>query len=88
MPQQRAGIILRGATIYDGTGSRPVTGDIAIDGDRITGLGRRLTASGAQIIDVRGLAVAPGFVDIHSHTDRVLLTNPRAEAKVRQGVTT
>ena len=86
--QQRAGIILRGATIYDGTGGPSITGDIAIDADRITGLGRRLTASGAQIIDLRGLAVAPGFVDIHSHTDRVLLTNPRAEAKVRQGVTT
>lgn len=84
----RASLILRGGTIYDGTGGRPITADVAIDGDRISGLGRRLNIAGAQIIDLRGLALAPGFVDIHSHTDRVLLTNPRAEAKVRQGVTT
>jgi N-acyl-D-amino-acid deacylase len=86
--ERRAAVILRGATIYDGTGNRPIVADVGIDGDRIMGLGRRLNDSGAQIIDLRGLALAPGFIDIHSHTDRVLLTNPRAEAKVRQGVTT
>ena len=84
----RARLILRGATIYDGTGGRPITADVALEGDRIIGLGRRLNVAGAEIIDLRGLALAPGFVDIHSHTDRVLLANPRAEAKVRQGVTT
>ena len=84
----RAGLVLRGATIYDGTGGRPIVGDVALEGDRITGLGRRLNVAGAEIIDLRGLALAPGFIDIHSHTDRVLLANPRAEAKVRQGVTT
>lgn len=86
--EPRAAIILRGAAIYDGTGARPLEGDVAIDADRITAVGRRLNVAGAHIIDLRGLALAPGFVDIHSHTDRVLLTNPRAEAKVRQGVTT
>jgi N-acyl-D-amino-acid deacylase len=86
--ERRASIILRGAAIYDGTGGRPIDGDVAIDADRITAVGRRLNVAGAQIIDLRGLALAPGFIDIHSHTDRVLLTNPRAEAKVRQGVTT
>src|SRR5688572_13803909 len=85
---QRAPLILRGATTYDGTGGRPIVGDVAIDGDRISGIGRRLNNPAAEVIDLRGLALAPGFVDIHSHTDRVLLTNPRAEAKVRQGVTT
>src|SRR5687767_2314341 len=85
---QRATLILRGATIYDGTGGRPIVGDVAIDGDRISGIGRRLNNPAAEVIDLRGLALAPGFIDIHSHTDRVLLTNPRAEAKVRQGVTT
>lgn len=84
----RARLILRGATIYDGTGGRPITGDLAVEGDRIVGLGRRLNLANAEIIDLRGLALAPGFIDIHSHTDRVLLTNPRSEAKIRQGVTT
>ena len=84
----RARVLLQGATIYDGTGRRPITGDVAVEGERIIGLGRRLPAQGAEIIDLRGLALAPGFIDIHSHTDRVLLANPRAEAKVRQGVTT
>jgi N-acyl-D-amino-acid deacylase len=84
----RSTVILRGATIYDGTGARPITADVAIEGDRIVGLGRRLNVASARIIDLRGLALAPGFIDIHSHTERVLLTNPRAEAKVRQGVTT
>ena len=86
--ERRVTIVLRGATVYDGTGGRPITADVAIDGDRIVGVGRRLSLSGAQVIDLPGLALAPGFIDIHSHTDRVLLTNPRAEAKVRQGVTT
>ena len=85
---QEATLLLRGATIYDGTGARPITGDVAITGDRITRIGRNLAAGRAEVIDLRGLALAPGFVDIHSHTDRVLLTAPKAEAKVRQGVTT
>ncbi len=55
---------------------------------RIAGVGPRLQASGARVVDLRGLALAPGFIDIHSHSDLVLLINPRAESKVRQGVTT
>jgi N-acyl-D-amino-acid deacylase len=80
--------VLRGATIYDGTGARPVSADIALLDDRIVGMGRRLQVAGAEEIDLRGLALAPGFIDIHSHTDTVLFRNPKAEAKIRQGVTT
>jgi N-acyl-D-amino-acid deacylase len=80
-------IILRNATIYDGTNTPPITGDVAIADDRITAIGRHLDVPGAEIIDLRGLALAPGFIDIHSHTDRVLLTNPFADVRVRQGVT-
>lgn len=87
-PAQTSRLILRGATIYDGMGGRPITADVALDGDRIVGLGRSLNVVGAETVDLRGLALAPGFIDIHSHTDRVLLRNSRAEAKVRQGVTT
>ena len=83
---RRADLVIRGGTIYDGTGGPPRTGDIAIDGDRITQIGRGL-AAGATEIDARGMAVAPGFIDIHSHADLSLLVNPRAESRVRQGVT-
>jgi N-acyl-D-amino-acid deacylase len=84
----RAQRVLRGATIYDGTGARPINADLALLDDRIVGMGRRLQVAGAEEIDLRGLALAPGFIDIHSHTDTVLFRNPRAEAKIRQGVTT
>src|SRR5262245_23542372 len=84
----RAQRVLRGATIYDGTGGAPIVGDVALDGDRIIGIGRNLNTSGAEEINLRGLALAPGFIDIHSHTDLVLFANPKAESKIRQGVTT
>ena len=80
--------LLRGALIYDGTGSPPVQADVAVAGDRIEAVGPRLDATGAEIADLRGLALAPGFIDIHSHSDLGLLVDPRAESKIRQGVTT
>src|SRR5690606_25003646 len=83
-----ADLLLRGALVYDGTGAPPVEADVRVSGDRIAGVGARLAARGAPEVDLRGLAVAPGFIDLHAHTDLVLLVNPRAESKVRQGVTT
>ena len=83
-----ASLLLKGGLVYDGTGSPPVEADVAVAGDRVSGIGRDLSEAGAEVIDVRGMAVAPGFIDIHSHTDRELLINPRAESKIRQGVTT
>ena len=83
-----ASIVLKGGLVYDGTGAPPVEADVAVDGDRISGMGPGLAEVGAVVIDIRGMALAPGFIDIHSHTDRVLLINPRAESKIRQGVTT
>ncbi|MXX56970.1 MAG: D-aminoacylase [Gemmatimonadetes bacterium] len=79
-------LVVRDGTIYDGTGGSPRSGDIAVDGDRITAVGE-VAAAGAVEIDARGMAVAPGFIDIHSHADLSLLVNPRAESRVRQGVT-
>lgn len=61
---------------------------MAIENDRIVAISPNLSTSGADVIDAAGLAVAPGFIDIHSHTDISLLVNPNAESKVRQGVTT
>jgi N-acyl-D-amino-acid deacylase len=84
----RADLVLRRATLYDGSGAAPVTGDVAVSGGRITGIADRLTTRGAEELDLNGLALAPGFIDIHSHTDLVLLRDARADSKVRQGVTT
>jgi N-acyl-D-amino-acid deacylase len=86
--QGRADIVLRRAHIYDGTGAAPRAGDVRLAGGRIAEIAQRITARGADEVDLNGLALAPGFIDIHSHTDLVLLRDPRADSKVRQGVTT
>ena len=84
--KRQSDLVLRGGTIFDGTGGPPRSGDVAITGDRISEVGR-VDATGAVEIDARGMAVAPGFIDIHSHADLSLLVNPQAESRVRQGVT-
>ncbi len=84
----RAEILLRGGVVYDGTGAPPREADVAIAADRIEAVGAALEAPGAEVIRVDGLAIAPGFIDIHSHSDLMLLVDPRAQSKVRQGVTT
>lgn len=83
-----ADLLLRRALVYDGTGRTPVESDVRVSGGRIVELGPRLARAGADELELAGLALAPGFIDIHSHTDRVLLRDPRADSKVRQGVTT
>ena len=81
-------ILIRGATVYDGGGGPPVEADVAIRGDRIVAVGRDLGPHAAtRVIDARGLAAAPGFVDIHGHSDYHLLLTPTAESAVLQGVT-
>ncbi|MEJ7637617.1 MAG: amidohydrolase family protein [Singulisphaera sp.] len=82
-------IVIRGGKVVDGTGNPWFLGDVAIRGDRIAVVGRvpRDARSGREI-DARGLVVAPGFIDIHSHSDWVLLEDGGAPAKIRQGVTT
>lgn len=86
--RQSDDIVLRGGLVFDGTGAPPFEADVAVAGGRIAAIGRSLARSGALEVDVRGLAVAPGFVDMHSHSDSPVLIDPRAAGKVRQGVTT
>ncbi|GMR13388.1 MAG: D-aminoacylase [Gemmatimonadota bacterium] len=89
-PGPRADLVLRRATLFDGTGAPGIQADVGITGDRISGIGAGAgpqVGTGAEEIDLAGLALAPGFIDIHSHADLSLLVNPRAESRIRQGVT-
>jgi N-acyl-D-amino-acid deacylase len=72
--------------LIDGTGAPPLHADLAIKDDRIVAIGR-IDAEGQTEIDADGLFVAPGFIDIHSHSDYTLLIDPRAVSAIRQGVT-
>ena len=80
-------LVIRRGKIIDGTGNPWFYGDVAVTGDRIAsrGTGR---SKGKREIDARGFVVAPGFIDMHSHSDWVLLEDGHAQSKIRQGVTT
>jgi len=80
-------LVLRGGSIVDGTGAPAVAGDVAISGERIVAVGV-VPGRGKAEIDARGLVVAPGFIDMHSHSDYLLLEDGAAQSKIRQGVTT
>jgi N-acyl-D-amino-acid deacylase len=84
----RYDVVLRGGHVIDGSGRAGVDADVGISNGRIGAVGRRLRDTGRREIDVKGLVVAPGFVDIHSHGDGTLWDDPRAESVVRQGITT
>jgi N-acyl-D-amino-acid deacylase len=81
-------LLFKGGTVVDGSGAPAARADVAVEGDRIAAVGPELTGEAARTIDARGLMVAPGFIDIHSHSDLVYDKCPSAESKVRQGVTT
>src|SRR5271166_6056533 len=81
-------VLIRGGLLLDGTGAAGRPGDIAIRDGRIAAIGDKLRGKAAKVIDAGGLAVAPGFIDIKTHSDFTLPINPKAESKVRQGVTT
>src|SRR5246127_3543035 len=81
-------ILIRGGTLIDGSGRPGEVGDVAVRDGRIAAMGRSLPEGAAKVIDAEGLAVTPGFIDIKTHSDFTLPINPKAESKVRQGVTT
>ena len=80
--------ILEGGTIYDGTGRPPFVADIGVAGGTIHKIGNLADSTSIERINVSDLAVAPGFIDLHTHSDFTLLVNGHAESQVHQGVTT
>jgi N-acyl-D-amino-acid deacylase len=87
--QEPVDILIRGGKIVDGTGNPWFEGEVAIRGDRIVSVSRPGGGPNARrTIDAHGLIVAPGFIDMHSHSDMTLLEDGSAPSKVRQGVTT
>ena len=81
-------VIIKGGTVYDGTGAEGRVTDIAIRGDRIAGIGDLANATAKTTIDARGLAVAPGFINMLSWSTESLIQDGRSESEIRQGVTT
>jgi len=81
-------VIIRGGTVYDGTGAAPRQADVAIRGDRIAAIGDLNTARARTIVDAKGLAVAPGFINMLSWSTESLIQDGRSQSEIRQGVTT
>lgn len=85
----RCDLIIRDATVIDGTGAPRFQGDVAVNGDRIMAVGDLSAATGQREVIATGLALAPGFIDAHTHDDRAVLCGPACQhCKVSQGVTT
>jgi N-acyl-D-amino-acid deacylase len=89
-PSRNIDIAIIGSLIFDGTGSEPFRSNIGISGDRIVAInkGTNIARGAKRTIDASGLAVAPGFVDTHGHSEFTLLADPRVEGKLFQGITT
>src|SRR5215510_15173337 len=81
-------VIVRGGTVYDGSGNLPRRVDVGIRGDKLATVGDLSAAKGKLEIDVKGLAVAPGFINMLSWSNESLLADGRSQSEVRQGVTT
>ena len=81
-------LIIRGGEVLDGTGAPSRPADLAISNGRITAIGDCSGREADRVIDASGQVVAPGFIDIHTHSDFTLPLNTLAESKIRQGVTT
>lgn len=83
---EKPDLVLRRATVFDGTGRPGWEADVAVLGDRIQAVGR-IAEAGTVEVDLAGKALAPGFIDIHTHADLPILANPRVENRILQGIT-
>ena len=81
-------IIIKGGTVYDGSGRTPVRADVGIKGDRIAAIGNLSRAPATTVVDAKGLAVAPGFINMLAHSESSLIVDPRSLSELKQGVTT
>ena len=87
LPAQDFDILIRNGRIVDGTGNPSFMGDVGIKDKRIAALGRISGKTAARTIDANGLVVAPGFIDMHNHSDEAILSDGNAESMIRMGVT-
>jgi len=81
-------LLIKNGYVIDGTGNSWFKADLGIKGQKISKVGKLNAEGASKILDVSGLVVSPGFIDMHSHSDLMLLINPKAESKIRQGITT
>ena len=84
----RADIILKNGRVIDGRGQPAFAADVALRGDTIIAIGDLAKVTADRVIDVAGLVVAPGFIDVHTHDDLIFMTEPDMTTKISQGVTT
>ncbi len=83
-----ADLLITNALLYSGDATPPVRGGLAVKGDRIVAVGDCADVKATTTLDAKGMALAPGFIDAHTHDDRVLITHPEMTPKISQGVTT
>ncbi len=88
VPSAPFDVVIKGGTVYDGTGEKPRVTDVAIRGDRIVGVGDFNAANGTVIVDAKGMAVAPGFINMLSWSTDSLIEDGLSQSEIRQGVTT
>src|SRR5262245_12874213 len=81
-------VLIRNGTLYDGTGGSPLRADLGIRGDRIAAVGDLEAARANTVVDARGMAVAPGFINMLSHSESSLIVDGRSLGELKQGVTT
>lgn len=86
--QQPFDVVITGGTVVDGSGGPARSADVGIRAGRITAIGDLKSAARTRTVDAKGLVVAPGFIDMHNHSDDTLVDEPKCESMIRQGVTT